>query len=239
RTARGLRCLRRCDQHYCDSAGCCGPGRGQCTQVQSLGHVHHRHDHSYCAVDGHLSEVSAARQGFRNLGDRFCAGDGGGGGRTMGLSHAQPCPRLHLERLLAFRSHYHLRLRRLRCTCLAAADAARLPEHLCEAGCNPHSCHWYYCHSAHAAHALAHSLHRWKRSCVRRNDLPVCVHHHCLWSHQRLSFSDLQRHHSEDDCARDGNPHGRLRSHDGRIVCRGHGHDRRLHYDARPIFRHQ
>ena len=45
---------------------------------------------------------------------------------------------------------------------------------------------------------------------VCRQSFSVCVYHHCLRSHQRISFVDFQRHHAQDDRPRNANAHGGL-----------------------------
>ena len=57
-----------------------------------------------------------------------------------------------------------------------------------------------------AAAAGVHAVHRRHRPDLRRQDLPVLLHHHRVRRDLRLPLADLLRHHAEDDCARERTP---------------------------------
>ena len=60
--------------------------------------------------------------------------------------------------------------------------------------------------AARTAAARLHALRRRHRADLRRQDLPVLLHHHRLRRHLRLPLADLLRHHAEDDRQRDRTP---------------------------------
>ena len=94
-------------------------------------------------------------------------------------------------------------------------------------------------HPPDAEDAGADFLHRRHRTDVRRQGIPVRVHHHRLRRDLRLPLARRQRHDAEADQQRGGRAPGRLRQHGARVVRRHHGADRRD--AARPgrILRHQ
>ena len=62
---------------------------------------------------------------------------------------------------------------------------------------------------------------------LRRQNLPVLLHHHRLRRHLGISRADLLRHHAEDDRARMARLADRLRRDAARRLCRHHGDGRR------------
>ena len=98
---------------------------------------------------------------------------------------------------------------------LAAAGAARLSQHLREAGDDCSSGHWHCGVASHAAHARADSICRRIRAGICRKDISFCLHHHCVRRHQRIPRLNFQWNHAQTDRPRDREPHGRLRRDDG------------------------
>ncbi len=107
--------------------------------------------------------------------------------------------RFHAGRNHAGDSYHHLWLCCFGASRMAAAGAARLPEHICEAGNHRYSGRGDCPGSSHIADACAHALYRWQRPGLCRQSFSFCVYHHCLRRHQRISFTDFQRHHAQDD----------------------------------------
>ncbi len=66
-------------------------------------------------------------------------------------------------------------------------------------------------------------------------DFPVRLHHYRLRRNQRISLVDIQRNNSETHRARDGDPNGGLRSHDGGVCGRRDGRDCGLRSSARRL----
>ncbi len=151
--------LRRRDQHHRDPARGLRPGRGERAQGQSVGHVHHRDDDSHRAADGRVSAHPAARQSAGDIGARICPGDARDLGRTVGLADRVGGALVHLLGPGAGDSDHHLRIRRFGAAGLAAAGAARLPEHVREAGNHLTAGARNRRAPSHPAHAAAHSLH--------------------------------------------------------------------------------
>ena len=118
---------------------------------------------------------------------------------------------------------------------VAAAGAARLPEHVCKTWHRRDPCSGDCSGAPHVADACAHTLYRWQRAGFCRQSISIRVYHHRMRRYQRISFADFQRHHAQDDCPRNANAHGWLWRNDGGIVCRDHGHDRRMHIAARNV----
>ena len=76
--------------------------------------------------------------------------------------------------------------------------------------------------------ARSHALCRRQRTHLRRQDLPVLLHHHRLRRDLRLSLADLVRHDAENDRERMARVAGRLRLDAARKLRGRHGHDRGL-----------
>ena len=126
--------LPRRDQHHRDPAR---GGRAHCrqrAQVQSLGNLHHRHDHAHRRIDGRLSPAaSPGRKSPRKLPswDLFRASP-----PSLGDSGCREAPSWAAIFTLTAPTlgipHHRLRVRRFRPARVAAAGAPRLPEHVCE-----------------------------------------------------------------------------------------------------------
>ena len=132
-----------------------------------------------------------------------------------------------------------LRLLRQRAAGVAAARAARLPEHVRQARRGADARRRHPVRAAGAAAAGVHAVHRRHRSDLRRQDLPVLLHHHRLRRDLRLPLADLVGHHAEDDRARVARAAGRLRLDAARELRRHHGDDRRLRAAAGRLLRGQ
>jgi hypothetical protein len=123
-----------------------------------------------------------------------------------------------------------LRLRCQRAASMAAARAARLPEHLHEAwdhlraggGCVPGP--------AEPADAGADQIHRRLRAGRAGQTVSLLFHHHRLRRHQRISHTHLQRHHAQDHHARKLRAPNRLWRDAARIARGHHGDDRSVHF---------
>ena len=76
-----------------DPARSCGVGGGQRAEIEPLGNVHHCHDDSHCAVDGHLSSSLATGEGAGILHPRLSAGDIGDIWRPVGGAQPVACAR--------------------------------------------------------------------------------------------------------------------------------------------------
>ena len=148
------------------------------------------------------------------------------------ISQSTHAAGIHVCRNHAGHSHHCVWIRRFSAAGVAAAGAARLPEHVCKTWHRGNPCAGDCAGAANVAYACAHALYRWQRASVCRQSFSICVYHHRLRRYQRISFADLQRYHAQDDCTRDADAHGRLWSNDGGIVCRHHGHDCRMHVAA-------
>ena len=239
----GARARRhRHDRHSHDhdhSAGGAGARRRQGARGQSLGRVHRFRDAADRRLHGRLWPLSAARAHRRNVGDRL---------RSAALEHRlrphrvgerAACaalflqgrdPRLHADRLW---------LRRLGLAGVAVARAARLSVDLPE-GRHDHVARDRHFHRlARPPDAGGQPLHRRHGPGLRRQRLPVPVHHHRLRRGVGLSCARVVRHDAEDDRRRDADALHRLwRDADG-ILRRGHGADRRKRAGARRLFRHE
>ena len=90
-----------------------------------------------------------------------------------------------------------------------------------------------------AAHAAADPVHRRIGTNLCRQDFSFRLHHHCLWRHQRIPFSDLQRHNSEADSPRARDSHGWLWRDDGGVDGGDYGDDCGLRASAGSLFRDQ
>ncbi len=143
--------------------------------------------------------------------------------------------RVHLARPHAGDSHHCVRIRRVGSAGVAASGAARLSEHVREAGDDCASRHRHCRFASHAPHARTHPVCGRLRSGVCRKDFSLRLHHHRLWRHQRLPFFDLQRNHAQTHRPRDRNSHGGLWRHDGRVCSRGDGDYRGLRAPARSL----
>ena len=193
RRAGGVRCGA---QHHRHPAGRGRTHRGECSEVEPLGNVHHRHDHSHRAADGRLFAAHPAREGSGNFAFRIRVSDAGGIWRPVGFASAQCRANLHAERAGAGSAADNLWLRRLGRAGLGAAGAARLSEHVRKVGDHRSVGVRHFGGASHTAYAGAEPLHRWHRAHFCRQHVPVRVYHHCLRRHQRISFADLQRHHA-------------------------------------------
>ena len=85
--------------------------------------------------------------------------------------------------------------------------------------------------------ARVHALRRWHRPDLRRQDLPVLLHHHRLRRGLRVSFADLFGHHAQDDRARIARVAGGLRLDAAGKLRRHHGDDRGVRAAARRLLR--
>ena len=82
-------------------------------------------------------------------------------------------------------------------------------------------------------------LHRRQRAGLRRQGLPVRLHHRRLRRDLGLPFADRFGHHAQDARARRRRADGRLRMHADGVVRRRDGDDRRDHHQARHLLRDQ
>src|SRR4051812_17402671 len=96
-----------------------------------------------------------------------------------------------------------LRSRRERPPGLAVAGAARLSEHVHEAGDD-------LCPGGRDSHGIAetpaprdHAIHRWHRTCRGWEIISVLFYHDRVRCHFRISHPDCQRHDAEDHDARE------------------------------------
>ena len=132
-----------------------------------------------------------------------------------------------------------LRLSRVSAADLAVARAARLPVRVHQDR-NHHRARARHRRDASArADAAADAVHQRPRPGVRRQSVPVRVHHGGLRSDLGLPFADRVGHHAQNARARTRREADRLRRDADGIVRRGHGNDRRGDASAGRVFRHQ
>ena len=146
---------------------------------------------------------------------------------------------VHTHRVHTCRCHHRLRIRCLGVARVVAARAPRLPEHFRQTGDDRIAGRGHHRAASHPAHAAADPVHRRIRTDLCRQHFPLRLHHHCLRRHQRIPFSDLQRHDSETDSPRARDSHGWLRRDDGGIDGGDYGDDCRLRASAGNLFRDQ
>ena len=146
------------------------------------------------------------------LGDRLRAGD------AEHLRRAVRCrtspslaPMFTLSGDHAGDRDHHLRVPGERTAGVAAACAARLPEHVRKAwrgdACSPSA----FCSSGPICNCRPSRVSSMARADLRGQNLSVLLHHHRLRRDLRVSRADLVRHDAEDDCARVACLAGRLR----------------------------
>ena len=126
-------------------------------------------------------------------------------------------------------------------TGVVVARPTGLPEHVRQVG-HPSgllTCIGNHLSSSHAAHATVDAIYRRIRASVCGEGFSVCVHHHCLRSHQRLSCADFEWYHAEAHSPRNRDPHGGLWRDDGRVHGGYHGDHCRLCVAAGHLFRDQ
>ncbi len=83
---------------------------------------------------------------------------------------------------------------------VAAVGPARLSQHVREAGDDRASGHRHRGVASHAADARADSFCGRDRPSLRGKNISLCLHYHRLRRDQRISRTDLQRHHAQIDC---------------------------------------
>ena len=110
----------------------------------------------------------ASRQSAGNFGSRIRSGHAGDLGRAMGLADSGAGAVVYSDRARAGHRDHHLRIRRLRLAGVAAAGAARLPEHVRQAGDDRTAGAGNHRAASHAAHAAAHPIYRRIRAGVCR-----------------------------------------------------------------------
>ena len=225
----------------CDSdhlIGCGGADRGERAEGESMGDVHDCDDHADRAADGLVFAADSSGESAGSVGAGICSGAGGDLGRAVCITESGAGASVYVYRAYAGDSDHGLRVCGFGAAGVAAAGAARLSQHVREAG-NDCVAGGGNCGAAsHAAHAGADAVYRWHRSGVCGEDIPFCFYHDCLRSDQRISCADLERNHSEADCARDGDAHGGLRRDDVRIGSGDHGDYCGLRDAAGDLFRH-
>jgi hypothetical protein len=133
----------------------------------------------------------------------------------------------------------YLWIRRLRIAGVVALGAARLLEHVRQAGNDRITGVGNRRVASHAAHAAADKVCRRIGSNLCWQHFPFCLHHHRLRRYQRVSFSNLQRHDAETHSTRTRNSHGWLWRDDGGIHGCNYGYDCRLCASAGNLFCHQ
>ncbi len=84
-----------------------------------------------------------------------------------------------------------------------------------------------------------HAFCGWQRPRVRRQNLPVRVHHDRVRGDLRISRPHFLRHDTQDAGARDQRAAGRIRRHAARKLCRDYGDDRGLRAGPRRLFRRE
>ncbi len=196
-------------------------------------------DHADRAVHGPLSALLAAGQGAGVLGDRLRAGDGEHLRRPMGGAVGVARAVVHAGARWRWRIGDHrLRIPGQRAAGVAAARAARLPEHLREAGRGAAARRSASCSSARSCRCRR-SRASWTAPgpVFAGKIFPVLLHHHRLRRDLRLSRADLLRHHAEDDRQGIARAAGRLRLHAARKLRRHHGDDRRVRAAAGRVLR--
>ena len=139
---------------------------------------------------------------------------------------------------LAHRDH-HLRIPFERAAGLAVPCAARLPEHLHQAGRGGDAGGGHPAGASHAATARLHALRRRHRADLRGQGVSVRLHHHRVRRGFGISCADLVGHHAQDDRARMERVAGGLRLHVAGRFRRDHGADRRLLAAARRFLRRE
>ena len=144
----------------------------------------------------------ARGQGAGSVGHRRRAAAAGGVGRQTGLRKPALVAGLRSARHHARLGHHRLRPRCQQPAGVAAARAARLPQHVHEARHDLRAGARHSARAARSADARAHPVRRRLRPGRRRQGVSLLLHHHRLRRDLRFSHAHRQRHHAEDHHAR-------------------------------------
>ena len=142
-------------------------------------------------------------QGAGMLGSRLRSGHGEHRwhGQLRSAASASPRAMVYLERHRPGVRHHRVWIPG---PVLCPSDArcllrTRLPQHLCKTGRRVDARFGRPAGPSGFANARADALRGWHRSGLRRQNLPVLLHHHRVWRHFGISCADIFRHNAKDD----------------------------------------
>ena len=156
-----------------------------------MGRVYCRSHHSHCHVHGKLSPLLSEGKSHGGNHPRRGSPPGGCLGRTIRSLPCRPRASVHPRGRTAGMVDHPLRIRSQHPACLVAAGAARLPEHLYEAGHDLRPRLRHLSGAPRPPDAGHQPLCGRLGPCAGGENFSVLLHHHRLRGNLRISFPDF------------------------------------------------